>query len=498
MARQTVASAHSGSTRQNGHPFNPDQQSDPDFRQSFQRDFRTYIIDQPEQGLFTIDRAVFTDPELFALEMQYIFESSWIYLAHESQLPQPNDFFTTPLGRQPVILMRNQAGDIGGFINTCPHRGATVCLAKRGNQKILTCPYHGWSFHTNGSLVSVKDHNSGAYPAAFEGLDHGLARLPRLANYRGFLFGSLNPDGPDLEEHLGEARNIIDMMVDQAPQGLEVLKGSADYTFAGNWKLQAENGVDGYHFDVVHRSFMGVIQRRTTAQQDTVQALDAQRLAASSQANGGYDLGRGHTLLWIDHPNPQTRPNGDQRTDIANRFGEARTRWMMDRIRNLLVYPNVFFMDQISTQIRVIHPLSVDKTRVSTYCIAPRGESPTAREHRLRQYEDFFNASGVGTPDDLAAFEACQRGYSGRHVRWQQGYLRGVERAQRGADAEAQAVSLQPYSSTDDFRDETVFHGQYRHWLKLMSQGQHTAQGTWQQDHQKDHQEGRQGDRHDA
>ena len=494
MATQTGTSVHNGRTGQNGQAFTPDQQSD--------RDFRTYIIDQPEQGMFTIDRAVFTDPELFALEMQYIFERSWIYLAHESQLPQPNDFFTTPLGRQPVILMRNQAGDIGGFINTCPHRGATVCLAKRGNQKILTCPYHGWSFHTNGSLVSVKDHDTGAYPAAFEGLDHGLARLPRLANYRGFLFGSLNSDGPDLGQHLGEARNIIDMLVDQAPQGLEVLKGSADYTFAGNWKLQAENGVDGYHFDVVHRSFMGVIQRRTagttgtTAQQDTqdtVEALDAQHLGAASQANGGYDLGSGHTLLWIDHPNPHARPNADQRTDLAKRFGEARTRWMMDRIRNLLVYPNVFFMDQISTQIRVIHPLAVDKTRVSTYCIAPRGESPTAREHRLRQYEDFFNASGVGTPDDLAAFEACQRGYAGRHVRWQQGYLRGVERAQRGADAEAQTVNLQPYSSTNDFRDETVFHGQYRHWLTLMNQGQHTAHGNWQQDSQKD----RQGDQHD-
>jgi benzoate/toluate 1,2-dioxygenase alpha subunit len=155
---------------------------------------------------------------------------------------------------------------------------------------------------------------------------------------------------------------------------------------------------------------------------------------------------------------------------------------MMDRVRNLLVYPNVFLMDQISTQIRVIHPLSVDKTRVSTYCIAPHGESQTAREHRLRQYEDFFNASGVGTPDDLAAFEACQRGYTGRQVRWQQGYVRGVERTRRGADVEAQAVGLHPYSSTDDFRDETVFHGQYRHWLKLMSQGQHAAQGNGQGD----------------
>ena len=86
---------------------------------------------------------------------------------------------------------------------------------------------------------------------------------------------------------------------------------------------------------------------------------------------------------------------------------------MVERLRNLLLYPNVFLMDQISAQIRVVIPLAVDRTLVSTYCLAPVGEAPETRAHRLRQYEDFFNASGVGTPDDLAAFEACQRGFNG-------------------------------------------------------------------------------------
>ena len=145
---------------------------------------------------------------------------------------------------------------------------------------------------------------------------------------------------------------------------------------------------------------------------------------------------------------------------------------MMERVRNLLLYPNVFFMDQTSTQIRVIHPLAVDKTRVSTYCIAPVNEKPAARTHRLRQYEDFFNASGVGTPDDLAAFEACQQGYRGRLVRWQQGYVRGAQRAVPGPDAEAERLGIKPLSSSSDFRDEIIFQGQYRQWLKLMNDGQ--------------------------
>ncbi|HJY81161.1 MAG TPA: aromatic ring-hydroxylating dioxygenase subunit alpha [Candidatus Binatia bacterium] len=436
------------------------------------RDFQTYIVDRPEEGMFTIDRALFSDPELFELEMKYIFEGTWVYLAHESQLPHPHDFYTTTIGRQPIILMRNQAGEIGGFLNACPHRGATVCLVKRGNQKVLTCPYHGWSFSTSGALVGVKDYVTGAYSEAFDRFDHGLAHVPRLASYRGFLFGSLNPAGEDLETHLGETRIFIDMIADQAPQGWEVVKGSTDYTYAGNWKLQVENGVDGYHFDVVHRTFLGVIQRRMALGKDAVRAVDAQRLGTPEIANGCYDLGHGHTLLWTDYPNPQDRPLYERRGEIAAHYGEAHARWMMDRVRNLLIYPNIFFMDQASTQLRVIHPLAVDKTRVSTYCIAPVGESAAARAHRLRQYEDFFNASGVGTPDDLAAFEACQRGYQGRLVRWQQGYMRGVRRMTLGADAEAQAISVRPYSSTNDFRDETIYHGQYRQWLKLMLHGQ--------------------------
>ncbi len=463
------------------HPFESDERHtglDVTLARQPARHVQTYIVDNPQEGMFTVDRAIFSDPTIFELEMKYIFEGSWIYLAHESQVPRPHDFFTTTIGRQPVILMRNQAGEVGGFLNTCPHRGATVCLTKRGNQKILTCPYHGWALNTSGVLVSVKDHATGAYPEAFERLDHGLTRVPRLASYRGFLFGSLNPAVPALETHLGEARPFIDMMVDQAPEGLEVLRGSADYTYGGNWKLQVENGVDGYHFDIVHRTFVGVIQRRMAAGKDAVRAIDVQRLGTPAVGNGCYDLGNGHTLLWTDYPNPQDRPLYERREEIAAQFGEVRARWMMERIRNLLLYPNVFFMDQTSTQLRVIHPLAVDKTRVSSYCIAPVGEGAAARAHRLRQYEDFFNASGVGTPDDLAAFEACQRGYQGRLVRWQQGYMRGTGRMVQGADAEAHAIGVQPYASSNDFRDETIYHGHYRQWLKLMSQGQSAAKGA--------------------
>ena len=133
------------------------------------RDFQSYIVDRPEDGMFTVDRALFRDPELFELEMKYIFEGTWVYLAHESQVARPHDFYTTTIGRQPVVLMRNQAGEIGGFLNACAHRGATVCLTKRGNQKILTCPYHGWSLKASEcrAFTSASCLNRGSMPVGW-------------------------------------------------------------------------------------------------------------------------------------------------------------------------------------------------------------------------------------------------------------------------------------------------------------------------------------------
>ena len=160
----------------------------------------TAVVDDIEAGAFRCRRDAFTDPALFALEMKHIFESNWVYLAHESQLAKPNDFFTTWIGRVPVVLTRARDGSINALVNACSHRGAKLCRRKRGNQPIMVCPFHGWSFKTDGSLLKAKDASSGAYPDTFarDG-SHDLTRVPRFENYRGFLFGSMNEDVLTLE-----------------------------------------------------------------------------------------------------------------------------------------------------------------------------------------------------------------------------------------------------------------------------------------------------------
>ena len=427
----------------------------------------TALQEDADRGIWRVGRDIFTDPELFELEMKHIFEGNWIYLAHESQVPNPNDYFTTAMGRQPIVIARSKSGELNAFINACSHRGAMLCRHKRGNKANFTCPFHGWTFGNTGNLVSVKDPRGGGYPEAFnKNGSHDLTKVARFESYRGFLFGSLNPDVAPLSEYLGEAAKIIDLIVDQAPDGLEVLRGSSTYVYDGNWKLQTENGADGYHVSAVHWNYAATTNHRKQAvQEDAVHAMDAGTWA--KQGGGFYSFENGHLLLWTNWSNPEDRPNWARRDELAAQFGQARADWMVKRSRNLCLYPNVYLMDQFSSQIRTYRPIAVDKTEVTIYCIAPKGEAAEARTRRIRQYEDFFNASGMATPDDLEEFRACQMSYQASAARWND-MSRGAAHWIEGADEAATSIGLKPLLSGMKTEDEGLFVIQHRQWQQAM------------------------------
>jgi benzoate/toluate 1,2-dioxygenase alpha subunit len=434
---------------------------------SVQATINAAVEDDPQAGLYRVGRDIFTDPDLFELELRHIFEGNWIYLAHESQIPNPNDYFTTFIGRQPIFISRNKSGELNAFINACAHRGAMLCRHKRGNKSSYTCPFHGWTFSNDGKLLSVKDPRGAGYPDNFNrNGSHDLTKVARFESYRGFLFGSLNPDALPLTEHLGEAAKIIDMIVDQSPEGLEVLRGASTYVFDGNWKLQTENGADGYHVTAVHWNYAATTGRRKqTQQRDTIRAMSAGGWA--KQGGGFYSFENGHLLLWTNWANPEDRPNWERREELAEHFGQATADWMVQRSRNLCLYPNVYLMDQFSSQIRTYRPLAVDKTEVTIYCIAPKGEAAEARARRIRQYEDFFNASGMATPDDLEEFRACQMSYQARAARWND-MSRGAQHWIMGADDAAEAIGLKPLLSGARTEDEGLFVVQHRYWQGTM------------------------------
>ncbi|MBI1205987.1 MAG: Rieske 2Fe-2S domain-containing protein [Azospirillum sp.] len=426
---------------------------------------RSAVVADAERGIYRCHRSMFTDPDYFDLEMRYVFEGNWIYLAHESQIPEPGDYLTVTMGRQPVIITRDKQGELHALINACAHRGAMLCRRKQGNKGTFTCPFHGWTFNNGGKLLKAKDQKSGGYPASFnQAGSHDLKRVARFSSYRGFLFGSLNADVKPLLEYLGEATKIIDNIVDQAPDGIEILRGTSSYTYDGNWKLQAENGADGYHVSSVHWNYASTMGRRNYDAGGT-KAVDADGWSKSQ--GGFYSYDNGHMLLWTRLLNPEVRPVYDQTDALKERLGAARTESIVNQTRNLCLYPNVYLMDQFSTQIRVLRPLAVDKTEVTIYCFAPKGESPEKRALRIRQYEDFFNVSGMGTPDDLEEFRGCQSGYAGLDAAWND-LSRGATHWVQGADDNAQAIGMAPILSGMRADDEGLYVIHHQHWVEEM------------------------------
>jgi benzoate/toluate 1,2-dioxygenase alpha subunit len=439
------------------------------------RDFRAsdLVLDDPQKGLFGVRRDAFTDPGIFERELTRVFEGNWVYLAHESQLAKPGDFLSVTIGRRPLLLMRGDDGTVRAFYNACAHRGSALVATERGNRKALVCPYHGWTFDNHGRNVHIKDHPAGGYGEGFAAASHDLTPIARTESYRGFIWGSLQAAVPPLAEFLGAARGFIDLLADQSADGLEVLKGSATYRFRGNWKLQAENGVDGYHFGIVHQNYVRVLQhrgaraRRTGEDEKLRAGFDRERWGAET---GWYDLGHGHAAIWLNIIDPPGRPLWERREELVGRIGQARADWLLMRQRNLFLFPNVQLMDQNSTQIRVFQPIAPDLTEVRIHCFAPRGESAAARELRIRQYEDFFNASGMATPDDLAVFESVQAGCTANGT-LRQSFDRGLGRPDAPDARHVAPLGVTAVAAGTDVQDENLYAGMYREWSRLMSDG---------------------------
>jgi p-cumate 2,3-dioxygenase alpha subunit len=208
---------------------------------------RTPLVDEDlERRRFRVHRDTMTSPEIFRAEIDRIFNHSWLYVGHESEVANPGDYVRRPVGGRPVFMVRGaKSGQVHVFHNTCTHRGAVVCRKKSGNAKVFQCFYHAWTFDSEGNLAGVPDRD--AYP---EGLDFGaLALRPaaRTESYRGFVFASYDEHVTDLATYLAGAREYLDLVIDSADGKMEIVKGTNEYCIQANWKLLAENSIDGYH-----------------------------------------------------------------------------------------------------------------------------------------------------------------------------------------------------------------------------------------------------------
>ncbi|RZJ24843.1 MAG: ribosomal subunit interface protein [Haliea sp.] len=426
------------------------------------------LFSQADDSEFLVSRDIYRDQEVYEWEMKHIFEGTWNLLGLASQLPRPNDFFTTFIGRAPVIVTRDAQGELHCVLNSCRHKGALVCHHHAGNARNLVCQYHGWAYDTAGRNILVKLKEEGAYNACFDAHSHDLLPVARFGNYRGVLFASLNPDVPPLEEYLGDLRRMIDLVVDQSPEGVECLPGRGNFTFNGNWKLQMENGVDPYHFSSTHPSYIQALQRRSE------QASVYSGFKSRELERGTFAFAHGHNAMWGPAPSDKATPLSYSKDELVQRLGETRARWMT-YVRNVTVFPNAQFAENASLQLRIWRPLGPDRTEMRTFCLAPVGEAPQARALRIRQYEEFFNPTGLATPDDVMNYEDCQRGFQARPIVWQQGSARGeTVRALAAAHPSTAELDVHPLSTVVgpfNLGDETVMHSTYRYWQELIETG---------------------------
>jgi len=197
---------------------------------------------------------VYSDPEIYAREQERIFGGkSWSYVALAAEVPNPGDFKRSAVGDQPVVVARDDAGELHVFVNRCAHRGLQFCQQDFGRATEFMCPYHQWTYDLKGNLLGVPFRRGvggkGGMPPDFKTQEHALARL-RVAERHGVIFATFAADTPPLEEYLGESMlGYFDRVFDG--RGLRLL-GYMRQRIQSNWKLMFENIKDPYHASLLH------------------------------------------------------------------------------------------------------------------------------------------------------------------------------------------------------------------------------------------------------
>ena len=384
-------------------------------------EIKDLIIDDRRRGIFRVHRSTMTSMELFRLERERIFNLCWIYLGHESEVENPGDYRRRTVAGRPLFFVRGRDGKVRVFLNSCPHRGALICRSDVGSADVLQCFYHAWSFNTNGELIGVPGED--AYGPYFDRSELSLKQPPRVESYRGFCFVNFNPNAEDLVTYLAGARDYLDLIVDQSEEGMRVVSGSNKYNTKANWKLLAENSLDGYHLVPTHQTYVDYIAGLGTDDSGDSMAARPPGVARSlgnghcvseNIARNGRPIAHWHPLFGEEAREPMALV----RRRLVEKYGEERAYRMADTSRNLLIYPNLIINDVVAITIRYFEPLAPDDMDVTAWHIVPREESDTVLASRLDSYLTFLGPGGFATPDDVEALESCQAGFRASELEW--------------------------------------------------------------------------------
>jgi phenylpropionate dioxygenase-like ring-hydroxylating dioxygenase large terminal subunit len=401
-----------------------------------------------------IHNSLYRDPAIFQRELDLIWHKVWVYLGHETEVPNPGDYIRRQIGLQPLVVVRGDDGAVRVFFNRCRHRGNLLCHRDRGNVATIICPYHGWTYARSGDLLEPTFEEG--YENNLSRDDFGLTPVPRIGTYRGLIFASVGADGISLDEHLGGMKEYIDLFMDLSPIGeIEIRKGVQKVRCRGNWKFHPENSMEGdYHGPFIHRIAFELHARATGLDMSSLHANKIPDVLRSLPGGHMVEDYRGATMA------PPNRPPGPARRAylemMESRYGKEKARQLTTTIPPLFfVFPNLIY---IMTHLRRIQPVSVNESYVYYHPVFLKGAPDEINEGRLRDHEFGFGPAGFIAADDIEIMERSQIGVRSEGDDWQ--FIgRGMHRDKILPDG----------GSTGYTMDENHVRGFWQHYCKLMN-----------------------------
>ncbi len=414
-----------------------------------------------------VHRDVYTSQEIFDLEMKHLFRNTWMYIGHDSQIPNKGDYFATAIGDQPLLMARHTDGTVRLMYNRCPHKGTQVVIDTNGNTgKFFRCPYHAWSFKTDGSLLAIplkKGYEDTGFKDSCS--SKGLTPVRNVHNYRGFVFARLADEGISFEDYFGDSLSSLDNMIDRSPEGrLEVVGSPLRYMHHCNWKMLVENQTDTCHPMVAHESSAGTVKDiwdKEAGDGPKPMAVEVILPFMSSyeffEGMGirTWDNGHGHTGVHHSiHSDYSAAPGYVEQ--MVEAYGEERAKQILGENRhNTIYFPNMMIKGPIQS-LRLFRPLAADKTLVESWIFRLVG-APDMLLERTAMYNRIINApTSIVGHDDLEMYERAQSGLMSNAMQW--------VNVQRLYDENEADDPVAVYNGTT----EAQMRNQFRAWEKFM------------------------------